>query len=223
MFPFLRQRLVHCISSPGTSRARSKKPGFRPVLIELEPRLVPSQAPLTPPEIASAYGFNQIKLPSGIAPNGQGQTIAIIEIGNTPTSAINASLSAFDAGDASQGLGFTLPAPPHIQEVDLSGGADAGTEGETLLDVEWAHAMAPAANLIVFEAAPGSSDAQSLANFMTAVEDATQYDGALGQVSVVSMSYGFPENEVPTNLRHHDAMFTTPPITLASPSWLRPG
>jgi len=183
------------------------------VLTELEPRIVLSQAPLTPPEIAHAYAFDQIKLPGGYAANGQGQTIAIIEIGDTPMSAITTALTAFDAGDAADGLGYSLPAVPHLLKVDLSGGADAGTELETLLDVEWVHALAPAANIIIFEAAPGSNNdqAQTLANFMTAVSDATHYNGTLGQVSVVSMSYGFHEDQIPADsLATYDAIFTTP-------------
>ncbi|HEV8063152.1 MAG TPA: CARDB domain-containing protein, partial [Gemmataceae bacterium] len=205
------QRVIGRTSCSRKAQVPSRRPRFCPELTELESRIVPSQAPLTPPEIASAYGFDQIKLPGGYTANGQGQTIAIIEIGYTPPSYINSSLSAFDAGDAADGLNFTLPAPPNVQEVDLSGGTDAGSEDETLLDVEWAHALAPAANIIVFEAAPGSTNAQSLANFMTAVQDATQYNGPLGQVSVVSMSYGFPENDVPANLlTTYDGILTTP-------------
>ena len=205
------QRFFSRVSQSRKHETPCRRPKFCPLLIELEPRIVLSQAPLTPPEIASAYGINQIKLPGGYSPNGQGQTIAIIEIGFTPSAVIDASLSAFDAGDSANGLGYSLPAPPNIQEVDLSGGTDAGSEEETLLDVEWTHALAPAANLIVFEAAPGATDAQSLANFMTAVQEATQYNGALGQVSVVTMSYGFPETDVPANqLATYDSVFTTP-------------
>lgn len=181
---------------------------FQPGILELESRLVPTQAPLTPPEIAAAYGFDQIKLPGGYAATGQGQTIAIIEIGYTPTSVLQTSLDAFDAG---QGFGYSLRAVPNLVQQDLSNQADAGTETETLLDVEWAHALAPAANIIVFSSAPGSTDAQALANFMTAVSDATHYNGPLGQVSVVSMSYGFPESDVPANLlASYDSIFTTP-------------
>jgi subtilase family serine protease len=172
---------------------------------------VPSQAPLTPPEIAQAYGFNQIKLPAGYAANGQGQTIAIIEIGDTPQADVTTALNTFDAGDSADGLGFSLPAVPNLQKVDLSGGVDAGTEDETLLDVEWAHALAPAANLIIFETAPGSTYTQLLGNFMAAVSAATHYNGPLGQVSVVTMSYGFPEDQIPANqLAGYDADFTTP-------------
>ena len=74
--------------------------------------------------------------------------------------------------------------------MDLGNGQSGGTdaEGETLLDVEWAHALAPAANLIVFEGAPASTNAQYLDSVMTAVSAATHYNGPLGQVSVVSMS-----------------------------------
>ncbi len=191
---------------------RSPSRRTRPVLTELEPRMVLSQAPLTPPEIADAYGFDQIRLPGGYPADGRGQTIALIEIGDTPMSAITSALSAFDAGDPALGYNYSIPPVPNLAKVDLSGGADAGTETETLLDVEWAHALAPGANIIIFEAAPGNTLGQSLYNFMQAVYDATQYDGPLGQVSVVSMSYGFHEDQIPDNLlATYDEVFTTPP------------
>ena len=184
----------------------------RPVLTELEPRMVLSQAPLLPPEIAHAYGFDQIRLPGGYPADGRGQTIALIEIGDTPMSAITSALSAFDAGDPALGYNYSIPPVPNLAKVDLSGGADTGSETEALLDVEWAHALAPGANIIIFEAAPGNTQGQSLYNFMQAVYDATQYDGPLGQVSVVSMSYGFHEDQIPDNvLATYDEVFTTPP------------
>ena len=74
-----------------------------------------------------------------------------------------------------------------------------------------AHALAPAANLIIFEGAAASTTAQALDNYMTAVSDATHYNGSLGQVSVVSMSYGFHEDQIPTDLlATYDSEFTTP-------------
>ena len=135
MFHTCWQKLVQKTSRADTS-TRFLRRRTRPVLTGLEPRIV-LQAPLTPPEIAQAYGFDQIKLPGGYAANGQGQTIALIELGDTPLSAISAALNAFDAGDAADGLGYSLPPVPNLLKVDLSGGADIGTEEETLLDVEW--------------------------------------------------------------------------------------
>jgi len=186
------------------------------VLTELEPRIVLSQAPLTPPEIAHAYGFDQIKIPGGYAADGQGQTIALIEIGHTDLNLINSDLEAFDAGT---GYGYTLPPPPQpVGQVDLSNGQDAGGGGETLLDVEWAHALGPAANLIVFEGPPVSTGAQYVESITEAVSAATRYNGPLGEVSVLSISYGLPEDQLPaSSLPSYDSIFTTPanhvPIT----------
>ena len=44
---------------------------------------------------------------------------------------------------------------------------------EESLDVEWAHAIAPGANILVVEAAPAMSDTQAIANLMTAVNVST--------------------------------------------------
>ncbi len=212
MFHTCWQKLVRWTPGSDTS-TRFLGRRTRPVLTELEPRIVLSQAALTPPEIAQAYGFDQIKLPGGYAANGQGQTIAIIEVGDTPLSLINADLNAFDAGDAADGFNYTLPPVPQLAEVDLGNGQSGGpdAEDETLLDVEWAHALAPAANLIVFEGPLASTDDQFLASAMEAVQAATSYDGPLGQVSVVSMSIGIQEDKIPSNLlAGYDADFTTP-------------
>jgi len=60
-----------------------------------------------------------------------------------------------------------------------------GWETETALDVEWAHAMAPGALIVLVEAS-----SQSLADLMAGVATAAHQPG----VSVVSMSWGFTEN-----------------------------
>ncbi|MGO9466659.1 MAG: hypothetical protein ACLQVF_21160, partial [Isosphaeraceae bacterium] len=128
-------------TSGSNARTRCPRRRLRPVLAELEPRFVLSQAPLTPPEIAQVYGFDQIKLPGGYPADGRGQTIAIIELGHTPLSLIQSCVSAFDAGT---GLGYTLPPVPQLAEVNLGSQQSAGAdqETETLLDVEWSHALA---------------------------------------------------------------------------------
>src|SRR5439155_22722519 len=57
-------------------------------------------------------------------------------------------------------------------------------EMEAELDVEWVHALAPGARILLVE-----SDSQSLADLMAAVVTAANQPG----VSVVSMSWGFTE------------------------------
>ena len=51
---------------------------------------------------------------------------------------------------------------------------------EQSLDVEWAHAIAPGANILVVEAAPSGSQTQELQNLMTAVNTRAQHAGSRG-------------------------------------------
>lgn len=135
----------------------------------------------SPAQIAHAYGFDQINFSSGaVAGNGAGQTIAIIDAYNDPN--IVADLGVFDNQ-------FGLSAPPGFQIVNQSGGTklpstDPGWAGEISLDVEWAHAMAPGANIELVEA-----NSSSTSDLMAAVNYARHSAG----VSVVSMSWGGSE------------------------------
>ena len=136
----------------------------------------------TPQQIQSAYGINQIKFSGGtVAGNGAGQTIAIVDAYNDPN--IQADLNMFDTH-------FGLPATT-VTRVNETGGTSypasdptGGWELEESLDVEWAHAVAPAANIVLVEA---SSD--SLSDLFKAVSYASDRLG----VSVVSMSWGTTE------------------------------
>ena len=69
---------------------------------------------------------------------------------------------------------------------------------EESLDVEWAHAVAPQANIILFEA-----NSASMSDLMAAVQTAAAYSG----VSVVSMSWSGSEFSGETT---YDSYFTTP-------------
>ena len=127
----------------------------------------------TPQQLQQAYGSNNVILSGGVLGNGTGQTIAIISEGDDPT--IESDLAQFDAY-----LG--LPAPPSFLKLDTYGGTTdypaTGSTSETAIDVESAHAMAPGANIILFE-----TTAKDLA---TAITTALSYPG----VTVVSISYG---------------------------------
>jgi hypothetical protein len=134
----------------------------------------------TPAQIEKAYGIDNITFSgSTVAANGAGETIAIVDAYNDPT--IANDLGVFDAqfGIAAANLkvenehgGSSLPS------------TDAGWAGEISLDVEWAHAIAPGAKILLVEA---TSD--SLSNLLTAVDTARNTAG----VSVVSMSWGGSE------------------------------
>ena len=171
-----------------------KKPRSRrltPALDPLEERRLLSG--LSPGQIANAYGLSGLAFLSSsgqkVTATGAGETIALIEAYHDPT--VASDLHQFD-------LAFHLP-DPSLQVVDLAGTKDnAAWSGEEALDVEWAHALAPAANIVVVEAA-----SQNLNDLMNAVLSARN----LPAVSVISMSWGFSEMPSETN---YDSFFTTP-------------
>src|SRR4051794_23162328 len=158
----------------------------------------------TPSQIRKAYGFDQISFGNGsVAADGRGQTIAIVDAFNDPN--IAADLNVFDAQ-------FGLPAAD-LKVVNQTGGSrlpatDAGWAGEIALDVEWAHAIAPAASIVLVETNPDAS-----VDLMAGVDTARRMPG----VSVVSMSWGGSEffswggfgGESQSQLQY-DKIFTTP-------------
>ena len=144
---------------------------------------------LSPSQVQSAYGLNQISFGS-VTGNGAGQTIAIIDAYIDPN--IASDLQKFDSQ-------YGLQAPPSFTQYVQNGflPTDAGWSLETALDVEWAHAMAPAANIVLVEAQPTLND------LFSAVSFASHLPG----VSVVSMSWGASEF---AGESAYDSIFTTP-------------
>jgi hypothetical protein len=196
---------------PPQNRKTRHAPSLR--LEELEPRNLLSGSPtpvgFIPSQIAKAYGINQIRFNGGtIVGDGTGQTIAIVDAYDNPN--IRDDLEAFDAR-------FGLPAPPIFSIVAQDGsynlpGVDPnppGTnnwEGEEALAVEWAHAIAPRANLLLVEANDSHWN-----NLVTAVDVAREEE----EVTVVSMSFtaanlsGRPTEFSGEN--SYDSIFTTLP------------
>jgi hypothetical protein len=141
----------------------------------------------TPAQIRNAYGFNQIPL------NGAGQTIAIVDAYDDPS--IAGDLHAFD-----QQFGL---ADPTLVKVNQWGGTsypapDPNWAVEISLDVEWAHAIAPGAGILLVEA-----NSNSYSDLLTAVDYARSRAG----VSEVSMSWGGSEF---SGENTYDSHFTTP-------------
>jgi subtilase family serine protease len=145
----------------------------------------------TPAQIRQAYGIDQTTLPNGQAATGAGQTIAIVDAYNDPN--IANDLATFDAG-------YGLAAPPSFQVVRMNGvtQSNSGWSYETSLDVEWAHAVAPGANILLVET-PSNSYSDLLAG--------VQYAASQPGVVAVSMSWGGSEFYNETSL---DSSFTTP-------------
>ncbi len=142
-----------------------------------------STSGFTAAQITSAYLANNLnlitKLKGSITGNGAGQTIAIVDAYNDPN--ISGDLATFDAK-------FGLPAAS-LKVVSETGATnlpttDAGWSLEISLDVEWAHAIAPGASIVLVEASSAS-----FSDLLTAVKYAANYSG----VSVVSMSWGSNE------------------------------
>jgi hypothetical protein len=203
-------------SSRSARRGRLPKPRrlFRPVPLgaeELEQRTVPSAVQVAvpsfrllrpfagsspsgyvPAQILHAYGFDQLSL------DGTGQTIAIVDAFHDPN--IEKDLATFDRQ-------FGLPDPPSFRVLDQNGNPASGAiptdpsggwEVEESLDVEWAHAIAPKANIILVEAnSPSSSD------LLAAVDTARNAKG----VVAISMSWGGGEWSGEGSFDSH---FTTP-------------
>jgi subtilase family serine protease len=160
------------------------------------PLLSSGSSGYTPSQIGHAYGFDKITFDNGtVKGDGSGQTIAIVSAYDDPN--IVNDLNAFD-------MQFKLPAAS-LSVLNQVGGAvlpeadpTGAWESEDALDVEWAHAMAPGANLMLVEA-----NSDNLSDLLAAARTAADVPG----VSVVSMSWGNAEvqNEI-----NYDDIFTTP-------------
>jgi hypothetical protein len=147
-----------------------------------------------PAQVRHAYGFDSLSFNYGaVAADGSGQTIAIVDAYDDPN--IATDLKAFDTQ-------FGLP-DPTFTKVAQDGSAtyplaDSGWATEIALDVEWAHAVAPKANILLVEA-----NSAYRSDMMTAVDYARKQPG----VVAVSMSWGADEWSGETS---YDSYFTTP-------------
>jgi kumamolisin len=136
-----------------------------------------------PPQVAQLYNF-----PADL--DGTGQCIAIIE------------LNDIDQHNKVTGTGYSLKdlkayfkalkiPMPKVTAVGVDGGAnmpgpDSGADGEVMLDIEVAGAVAPGASIAVYFAP--NTDSGFLDAISTAVHDAKN------KPSVISISWGGPED-----------------------------
>src|SRR5579884_597743 len=161
-----------------------------PMYVLAEPFGSPGPGGYSPTQVRHAYGFDQISLPGGAAADGTGTTIAIVDafddprfVSSTDASFVSSDLHHFD-------LAFGLPDPPSFVKMNQTGGTtgfpplNAGWDSEIALDVEWAHAIAPKANIILVEANDNGGN-----NLLAAVATAAKQPG----VVAVSMSFGGSE------------------------------
>jgi kumamolisin len=128
--------------------------------------------PFTPVQVSQIYGF-----PTGM--NGSGQTIGIIELGG--------GFRTTDIKNYFKGLKITAPT---VKAVLVDGGKNApttssGPDGEVMLDIEVAGAVAPKAKIAVYFTP--NTDQGFLDAITTAVHDTTN------KPSVISISWGSAE------------------------------
>jgi subtilase family serine protease len=175
---------------------RPRRHAARPNVDRLEARTMLSAAPVgggfSPAQLRRAYGLDAVVFRAGggtVAGDGAGQTIAIVDPYHDPTLA--SDLHVFDQA-------FGLP-DPQLSQINLAGArTNDGWAGEEAMDVEWAHALAPAAKIVVVEARSANTP-----DLIAAVNVARRIPG----VAAVSMSWGGSEVR---NQRGFDRAFTTP-------------
>jgi subtilase family serine protease len=154
----------------------------------------------SPAQIRHAYGFDQVSFNGGtVAADGSGTTIAIVDAFNDPN--IVSDLQQFDAEWGLPNLNQL--GGPTFKVENQNGGTtlpanNTGWATEISLDVEWAHAVAPGASILLVEASSAS-----FFNLTTAVTTAANTAG----VVAVSMSWGGNEFSSQTGF---DSIFQSP-------------
>jgi subtilase family serine protease len=145
----------------------------------------------TPNQVETAYNMKALYAQGD---EGQGETIVIVDSFGSPT--IEKDLKKFDKA-------FHLAAPPSFQVIQPAGAVKAfepesvemsGWAGETTIDVEWAHAMAPQASILLVETP--EEETEGVKGFPQIVE-AENYviEHKLGQV--ISQSFSATEQSFP--------------------------
>jgi kumamolisin len=135
----------------------------------------PASLSYSPVQVETLYNY-----PVGI--DGTGECIAIIELGG--------GYNANDLSNYWKQLGMSQT--PNVSAVGVGDGSNAptgdpnGPDGEVMLDIEVAGAIAPGANIVVYFA--DNTDAGFLNAITTAVHDTTN------NPSIVSISWGGPES-----------------------------
>jgi hypothetical protein len=175
---------------PGSPSTRRPSRRLRLGLETLEDRLVPSG--FTSLQIRYAYGINSISY-NGVTGDGSGQTIAIVTAYDDPR-LVSTSDPNFGSNDLHQfDVAFGLPDPPNFTKLAQDGSnnypvASSFWGGATAADVEWAHAVAPGANIVLVEANTNSWD-DLIHNFTTGTRGALETAKNLPSVSVVMMTF----------------------------------
>jgi len=146
----------------------------------------------SPLQLEKAYGTTKLY---NKRITGRGRTIAVVDSFGSPT--VAADLETFDKA-------YGLPDPPSIKTITPAGKlptfdpTDADMNGwafETTLDVEYAHAMAPEAKILVV--ATPVSETEGVTGLPEMIK-AENYVINHGLADVISQSFGATENTFPS-------------------------
>ncbi len=132
----------------------------------------------SPQDVYRLAGLNTVY---GQGYTGKGQTIVIVDAYGSPT--IDADLATFNSVyhlPAATSANFKVLTPVPVTSTN------AGWAGETTLDVEWSHAIAPDANIVLVAAPTNSNDD---------LQNAVMYVIENHLANVISNSYGLGELE----------------------------
>jgi len=126
-----------------------------------------------PATLQAAYGLTPVY---GSGLDGTGQTVVVVDAYGSPTAA--ADIAKFSTT-------FSLPAANfNVYNPQGPPPYNSGWAGETTLDIEWSHSMAPGANVVLIQAIDNSDT-----NLMGGIQ--YSLDNSLG--NVISNSYGSDE------------------------------
>lgn len=158
---------------------------------------------LTPFDMNQMYDANTLRK-TGIT--GKGVTIAVVEDGDMDSGDWGAFTSAFNLAQYGGTFAQVNPAPPSgttncidpwVSATAANGGTPTDLEStETVLDAEWASAMAPGANVVVASCADDDTSGNPVTtNFFGGVFVAATNEINLttGRPNIISASYGYGE------------------------------
>jgi subtilase family serine protease len=176
--------LLLCATPAATSAAPASD--WAHPMFHVKPMVSAAPTGLSPAAIKAAYGF------STAATAGAGKTIAIVDAYDDPTA--EADLGVFSS---QFGLPACTTANGCFKKVSQTGTtryprSNAGWALEISLDIQWAHAVAPGAKILLVEATSASTS-----NLMTAE------DYARAHAQYVSNSWGGSESSGERSLDSH--------------------
>jgi subtilase family serine protease len=143
----------------------------------------------TPQQIQNAYNITPLYKSRT---TGVGHTIVLIDAFQSPT--IRHDLALFDRIFGLKDPKLQIFAPDGLVPFNPKDAAQVGWAGEITLDVEWAHAIAPGANIDLVLANPLKVQSNTFSGFLLNILRATQFAVKNNLGDVISQSFGGNEN-----------------------------